>query len=92
MTKEKTIKCKWCGSLFTVPRTREFNAVKYCCIRCRHYAYLESHREARRRYEKKYNRTDNKHHLGNSNIKEHANPDFIRELKIVERELKRLNL
>ena len=92
MVEHREVSCKWCGRVFIVPRIRKNNAVKYCSPRCRRYAYLEKKAEASRRYNKKVDHTDDRRKLGNSNLKEHRNPDFDVEIKIIRKERRRLNI
>lgn len=89
MTNLKT--CKWCGRTFRVPKRREFNATKYCCIKCSYYAYLENHLEAVRRYNKRYG-LKNQKRLGDMGLGSHREEDFEKELKKIKAELRRLKL
>lgn len=93
MTRLKT--CEWCGRSFRVPKTREFNATKYCCIKCSYYAYLEKHLDAQNRYMKKYEdffKYDDKHMLGSNGLGQHRHEDFEKELKAIKKEMKKRGL
>ncbi|WP_323736218.1 hypothetical protein PXD04_10105 [Methanosphaera sp. ISO3-F5] len=87
MTREKT--CKWCGRTFRVPMTREYNATKYCCVKCSYFAQLEQKYEWIREYRKKYG---TQFSIGTSNFKEKRFKDFEREMKAIRKEMKRLGL
>lgn len=91
MTRIKT--CKWCGRTFRVPKTREYNATKYCCIKCSYYAYLEKHLEAQNNYTKKYDilKNDN-NRLGSKGIGPHREEDFEKEYEIIRKELRKRGL
>jgi len=86
----RTRKCKWCGRTFRVPKTREYNAVKYCCVKCSYYAYLEKHNEAQTEYMKRYKELLKRERLGNSGLGQHREEDFEKELEKVRKELNRI--
>ena len=92
MTKLKT--CKWCGRTFRVPKTREFNATKYCCIKCSYYAYLEKHCDAQHEYLKRYDDIFKyaDRELGSQGLGPHAEHDFDKELEKIRKELRRRGL
>lgn len=93
MTRLKT--CKWCGRSFRVPKTREFNATKYCCIKCSYYAYLENHLEAQNKYMKRYKdffKYDDRYKLGSKGLGSHRNEDFEKELQAIKKEIKKRGL
>ena len=85
----REIKCKWCGKYFRVPRTREYNAVKYCSMKCSYYAWLEKNLETTRRYNRKYQDII-KQRLGDSRLGANPVKDFETELKLIRRELERI--
>ena len=94
MTKLKT--CKWCGRTFRVPKTREFNATKYCCIKCSYYAYLEKHLDAQKEYLKRYDdifkEADLPSRLGTRGLGQHREEDFDKELQKIRSEMKKMGL
>ena len=89
MTKLKT--CKWCGRTFRVPKTREFNATKYCCIKCSYYAKLEQNLEAKRKYDKKYKHLQ-KTQLGTKGLGQHRHTDFKKEHNAILKMKKELGI
>lgn len=92
MTKLKT--CKWCGRTFRVPKTREYNATKYCCIKCSYYAYLEKHLDAQNQYLQRYKELfkDADRQLGSKGLGPHPEQDFELELQKIKKELKKMGL
>lgn len=92
MTRTKT--CKWCGRTFRVPKTREYNATKYCCIKCSYFAYLEKHNIAQQKYLKQYYSLfkDCDKQLGTKGLGPHREDDFDKELDKIRNELKRMGL
>lgn len=92
MTRTKT--CKWCGRTFRVPKTREYNATKYCCIKCSYFAYLEKHNLAQHKYMKQYYSLfkDADKQLGTRGLGPHPEADFDKELLKIKNELKKMGL
>lgn len=87
--------CLWCGRSFIVPRQRKYNAVKYCCLIHKEYAYLEQHNKAQRRYMKKYKdlfKQGDRYSLGEKGLGQHREQDFLKEYKLIQKEKKRRGL
>ena len=86
----RTRKCKWCGRTFRVPLGREYNATKYCCIKCSYYAYLEKHNIAQRKYLREYEELwkHSDKQLGSIGLGGTPEEDFEEELKKIRKELK----
>ena len=85
-------KCNWCGEMFEVEPDRRSNAVKYCSKKCRVEARRESTRKANRKYRKTIRDRERGSQLGESHLNENPSPDFCKELRIVEREIRRIGL
>lgn len=85
-------KCKWCGEYFTVQNMKQNNAVKYCSKKCRIEARRESTRKAMRKYRKTIRRRERGSQLGESHLNETPSSDFQKELRVVEREIRRIGL
>lgn len=90
MTRQRN--CKWCGRSFRVPLTREYNATKYCCIKCSYYAKLEQNLEAKRKYDLKYKELSTYKQLGTKGLGQHRIDDFEKELEVIKNELKKMGL
>lgn len=86
MTRTKT--CQWCGRTFRVPKTREHNATKYCCIRCSYYSYLEKHNIAQHEYLKRYEDFVKNRRYGSIGLGATPEADFEEELKKIRKELR----
>lgn len=78
--------CQWCGKYFH-PNSP---LAKYCSDECRDYAKKENNLIRQRRFQNKYQIKDKV--LGNSNLKQHRNEDFSRELELIRNERRRLGL
>ncbi len=77
--------CKWCGK----PLRKRYNSRKYH-VKCEKYAREEQNRINRSKYY--YKNRDTSNSLGSSNLTENYNPNPVKELEVVEAELKRYNL
>lgn len=84
------MKCKWCGKEFIKTHNRQV----YCSSECRRYANLELTNRRVRRYRSKYNtvKSDQYWGLGSGNLSCHANTDFSKEYRIIQRERNRLKV
>ena len=82
--------CKWCGRSFVIPKTRQYNAVKYCCKAHSYYAYLERHNKAQKEYIKRY--TNCSKRLGTGYLGSHPADDFKKEYELIINELRRQKL
>lgn len=89
-------KCKWCGKLFTFFVCRQNNARKYCSEEHTRFAYLDAHREANARYEKRYaflfNEEWSGDRLGRTYLREHRAKNFKSEERQIKKELRRIGL
>lgn len=86
-------KCRWCGRLFTKSAKNK----KYCSDNCRHHAKEEQNRDNFRNYYKRYKEVlseSKKGALGSkgANLHGSANLDSKVELKLINKEKKRLGL
>lgn len=89
----KTIKCGWCGEYFTVETRRGNNAVKYCSPTCRREKRREQQREYTRKWRKRIQGEEHRNYLlGESRIDEHPNKDWKKELKIIQKEMRRIGI
>lgn len=85
--------CKWCGRSFVIPKTRQYNAVKYCCKMHSYYAYLENHNKAQQQYLKRYKNIPNcSKQLGTGWLGSHPVDDFKKEYELIKKELRRKKL
>ena len=88
----RTKKCRWCGRTFRVPLSREYNATKYCCIKCSYFAYLEKHNVAQQEYLKRYKDFVQSKMYGSIGLGPVPEEDFELELRKIRSELKRRGL
>jgi len=87
MTKRRT--CKWCGKTYHTPRTRKYNATKYCSKKCRKHARQEKVLQNVRTYQKRYGKPLK---LGTTNFDRKRKKDFQKEFEEIQKEKKRLKL
>ena len=89
-TKVTVLKCEYCAKPFVSIHNR-----KYCSIKCRKYSTLEQVNLAVKKYKIRHGLNDKEKYfayLGNSNLREHANKNFLDEQKLVRAEKRRLRL
>ena len=88
--------CKWCGQEFSVPKSRKYNAVKYCGPHCKHEGYLDKHLKAQTSYKKRWQdlpKLEQRGYLlGEGQVMQHRVEDFEHEEQIIRKELRRIGL
>jgi len=83
-------KCNYCGQTF--PST---HGKKYCSNNCRKQARREQTNRHVKHYYAVHGRSEKELYyanLGNSNLREHRNPSFDDEIKLIRAELRRLHI
>lgn len=91
MTRTRT--CQWCGKTFRVPRTRKYNATKYCCKKHSRLAKREQDNKAQKKYKKLYHwllKDADKWQIGEVRLGETPEQDFEEEYRLVHKELNRI--
>lgn len=84
----KLKKCGWCGSEF-IPR---HNRQTYCTnkgTKCKTEARREQNRKARMKYYYTYGGTET---IGNSNLTQHKQDNFLLEAQLIQKEKQRIGI
>ena len=89
--------CGNCKKEFTVPKSRKYNATKYCCEKCRKEAYAEAHNKAQQEYKKRWREYYNHHEIhnsqfGNTQLNRRIDGNWEKEHQAILQELNRLHL